>query len=52
MTNHQRTVDHDVVTKNDTKIFQVTFAKRKRVEDYESIPFGYKRQHMNNTLLP
>nr|CAI5838221.1 unnamed protein product [Callosobruchus analis] len=37
-----RTPDHSVVTRAITKIFRPNFSKRKRIDDYDSVPHGYK----------
>ncbi|XP_057658493.1 uncharacterized protein LOC130895287 [Diorhabda carinulata] len=39
-----RNTNHSVVTKEVTKVFRTTFTKRKRIENYDSVPYGYKRQ--------
>nr|CAI5856595.1 unnamed protein product [Callosobruchus analis] len=37
-----RTPDHSVVTRAVTKIFRPNFSKRKRIDNYDSVPYGYK----------
>ena len=42
-----RTKDHKVVTKAETnKIYQITYNKRKRVANYDTLPYGYKRKRI------
>nr|CAI5848832.1 unnamed protein product [Callosobruchus analis] len=40
--NTLRTPDHSVVTRAVTKIFRPNFSKRKRIDNYDSVPYGYK----------
>ncbi|XP_074026164.1 uncharacterized protein [Leptinotarsa decemlineata] len=44
-----RNPDHSVITKNVTKVFRTNFTKRKRVENFDSVPYGYKKiiKHFN-----
>lgn len=42
--NIRRTKNHQVITKEDTKIYRPCSEKRK-FQDYNSIPYGYKRTH-------
>jgi len=47
-----RAKDHRVITKPDTsKIYQVTANKRKRVPNYDTLHYGYKRKRINKVLL-
>lgn len=39
--NIARTETHDVITLRQTKTFKVTLGKRKIVENFDSVPFGY-----------
>ncbi|CAH1115486.1 unnamed protein product [Psylliodes chrysocephalus] len=39
-----RNTDHTVVTKEVTKVFRTNFTKRKRIDNYDSVPYGYKKQ--------
>lgn len=41
-----RTRDHDVITREQTKDMQPNFMKRKRTNDYDSVPYGYKRPRL------
>ncbi|KAK9686004.1 hypothetical protein QE152_g37525 [Popillia japonica] len=41
--NIRRTIDHNVVTRAVTKTFRPTFSKRRRLENYGSVPYGHKR---------
>lgn len=42
-----RTKDYRVFTKPETsKIYQVTSNKRKRVDNYDNLPYGYKRKRL------
>ncbi|KAK9729438.1 hypothetical protein QE152_g15962 [Popillia japonica] len=44
--NIRRTVGHDVVTCAVTKVFKTTFSKRRHLENYDSVPYGYKRRKL------
>lgn len=39
----RRTIDHQVVTKDETKTYQVSFKKRRRIENFDSVPYGYNK---------
>ncbi|KAK5645174.1 hypothetical protein RI129_006475 [Pyrocoelia pectoralis] len=39
----RRTEDHRLVTKTEKKKFRVNVKKRQRVDDYDTVPYGYKR---------
>ena len=41
--NIRRTPYHDVVTKTETKQYRINSTKRKFLEDYSSVPYGFKR---------
>ncbi|KAG5885995.1 hypothetical protein JTB14_025389 [Gonioctena quinquepunctata] len=41
-----RNPDHTVVTKEVTKVFRTNFTKRKRVDDYDSVPYGFKKRKL------
>lgn len=45
--NIRRTADHQLVTRAESKVYKITFAKRRRIEDFDSVPFGY-----NNNKRP
>ncbi|XP_018576210.1 uncharacterized protein LOC108914802 [Anoplophora glabripennis] len=44
-----RTQCHEVITKEITKVFRTNFRKRRRVGDYDSVPFGYKRSKLETS---
>ncbi|KAK5638854.1 hypothetical protein RI129_013149 [Pyrocoelia pectoralis] len=39
----RRTEDHQLITKMEEKKFRVNVKKRRRVDDYDTVPYGYKR---------
>lgn len=39
----RRTKEHAVITKPESKMYRPTNAKRKFLDDYDSLPFGYKK---------
>lgn len=41
--NIQRTKEHEVVTRTQTKIYKPNSTKRKFAEDHSSVPYGYKK---------
>ncbi|KAK9720169.1 hypothetical protein QE152_g22256 [Popillia japonica] len=41
-----RTAMHEVVTKTGRKIFRCNFRKRKLLQDYNSVPYGYKSRKL------
>lgn len=40
----RRTAEHLLISVNETKTLKNTFTKRRRVEDYKSIPYGYESE--------
>lgn len=42
-TNIMRTNERDVVTVSSTKSFQINVKKRRRINDFDTVPFGYKK---------
>lgn len=42
-----RTKEMAVITRPDQKTYRVVCCKRRRVQDYDTIPFGYKRPRVN-----
>ena len=39
----RRTEDHQVITKRENKNVRINFLKRKRIDDFNSVPYGYKK---------
>lgn len=42
-----RTKETEVITKPDKKTYRVVYSKRRRVESFDTIPFGFKRPRAN-----
>ncbi|XP_046382273.1 uncharacterized protein LOC124153218 [Ischnura elegans] len=40
----RRMKNHDIVSRPETKLFRVVYTKRKRTDNHETLPYGFKRR--------
>lgn len=45
----RRTKTHKVITKNESKVFKPVLMKRRFGDDFDSLPYGYKKQKIVHT---
>lgn len=46
----RRTQTHQLVTKHESKVYKACLEKRKFNEDYDSVPYGFKRLKLDNQI--
>jgi hypothetical protein len=42
----RRMKNHDIVSRPEKKLFRVVYTKRKRIDNYETLPYGFTRQRI------
>ncbi|XP_046406254.1 probable DNA polymerase [Ischnura elegans] len=41
-----RMKNHDIVSKPESKLFRIVYTKRKRLENFDTLPYGYKKRRL------